>query len=373
MAALFDERLPVHYGFVFLRQEDDEQPDLMDTRRGQANGLCGAAIPGVLSFVTGLHTGTVPFRIEWTEDEPPVGDEWEDVVEVPFSIEDRYLTLSSFQDAVAVQLPVAGAMRARYCARGMAAAAAADVAEDDSVIDSYLLQIWPSGSTSEAILRETPYATYWHETARELPPPPTAAERAAAQAAAAEDARVLEEQARIEAERRQWGGRSPSDRLRGLGGNVIGVARSDRDLLDEFAALDGNSQRRAANWLARRACERAGIDDLDWVRPALSALDRGEPLPAPFDDLTNAFRRLRPEDGSRVGVFVRVVRTPPEGSVPPAQRSIHRPSFALPAVVSAAPANPLQALVDTFSHAAATFHDERADLVAELRDRFLGA
>lgn len=57
--------IPVHYGFLFLASLDDEQPELLQTRQGQQNGLCGAAVPGALSLVTGLHTGEVPVSVEW--------------------------------------------------------------------------------------------------------------------------------------------------------------------------------------------------------------------------------------------------------------------------------------------------------------------
>jgi hypothetical protein len=50
---------------------------------------------------------------------------------------------------------------------------------------------------------------------------------------------------------------------------------------------------------------------------------------------------------------------------------VHRPSFAIPAIFSAVHPDPLQALVDTFVHAEATFDDQRDALVAELRQRFV--
>src|SRR5690348_14914657 len=69
VTVLFDDDIHVHYGFIFLSTQDDS-PDLMEPRRGQQNGLCGAAVAGVLSLITGLHTGRVRLRVEWLDTEP---------------------------------------------------------------------------------------------------------------------------------------------------------------------------------------------------------------------------------------------------------------------------------------------------------------
>ena len=77
---VFEGDLNVHYGFGALSASDVEMPDLDDARSGQSNGLLGAAVPGALSFMFGLHTGPEPLRVEWSETEPPVDDTWEEVV-----------------------------------------------------------------------------------------------------------------------------------------------------------------------------------------------------------------------------------------------------------------------------------------------------
>lgn len=68
----FDDEIHVHYGFIFVKATD-QSPELGSTRGGQANGICGAAVPGVLALITGLHTGAVPLRVEYHDDEPGVG------------------------------------------------------------------------------------------------------------------------------------------------------------------------------------------------------------------------------------------------------------------------------------------------------------
>jgi len=50
---------------------------------------------------------------------------------------------------------------------------------------------------------------------------------------------------------------------------------------------------------------------------------------------------------------------------------VHRPSYAVPAIFSAVHPDPLRALVDTFHHAAGAFDDRRAELISELRRRWL--
>lgn len=81
VSVLFDGDVEVHYGFLALKPAT-AAADPAAGRAGQLNGLCGAAEPGCLSMVTGLHTGGVPVRIEAHDEEPPVGAEWEEVVEV---------------------------------------------------------------------------------------------------------------------------------------------------------------------------------------------------------------------------------------------------------------------------------------------------
>jgi hypothetical protein len=169
MRVLFEAEIPVHYGFVNLSPAGgDNFPDLTDARAGQQNGLCGAAVPGALSMVTGLHTGRVPFRVEWHDAAPPLDGDWEEAVEVPFHPAGPDLTLSSFQDFYELRLPAAGGLRARFCAAGMDAANEADnISDDENTIDSYLLALWPAPAEPESILRETSeIAAYWHGVAR---------------------------------------------------------------------------------------------------------------------------------------------------------------------------------------------------------------
>jgi hypothetical protein len=49
---LLDTTIPVHHGFLSLNSEETGPAADGDIgRRGQADGLCGAAVPGELSMV----------------------------------------------------------------------------------------------------------------------------------------------------------------------------------------------------------------------------------------------------------------------------------------------------------------------------------
>lgn len=363
MVRVFEGWVSVAYSQATVETPDAGDPDLPDTFAGQVNGLCGAAVPEVLFLVTGLHTGEVPCTVDVLTERPVLDDRWDEIVEVSFTTSQPDVLLLGWggHSADTIPLGAAGTYRVRYSASGMDAAQAQDSSAEEPAPDRYLLQFWPSEPDADAVIRQTSrLAAFWHETARTLPTPE---ERSAARQTATERA-LAEERARAEAaELNRWGGQAPSARLRKLSGNIEWVARNHRDLLHSFESLDATTQRSAARWLARRAVERADIASLDWVTPALQALDQGAPLPPPFTDLDHVHRRVI--DGP-------VVATIGWDEHPTHRnRPIHRPSFAVPALFSATDNDPLQALIDAFSHAAATFDEEHEALIAELRARFL--
>ncbi|GIF75610.1 hypothetical protein [Asanoa siamensis] len=368
MTVLFDGELHVHYRFVNLTEEG-EAPDLSRASGGQRNGLCGAAEPGALAMVTGLHTGEVPFVVTWHDTEPPVDDAWEEIVEVSFDPPSADLALSAFEDFHEIRLPSVQSVRARFCARGMDEAGDKDVRlADEPALDSYLLELWPAPPAPDRILKQTSMrAAYWHEAAARIPPPPTPEERAAARAAAGRAEAQRRARAAAAAERQQWGGRPPSPRLRELRGNARNMARTHRDLLDELADLPAATQREVAHWLACQAFTLAGMTGDPLAAAALDALESGAPLPPPFADERSAFAYLHPDPSRLTGtvVFLSVDEAPHR------PHPIHRPSFAVPALFGATESDPLQAVVEAFTHARATFDDRADELDAALRARFL--
>ena len=163
MRVLFDDQVYVHYGQISVAGDDIDTDD--GFRAGQANGLCGAGKPGLLFLVTGRHTGNVPFRVELHESEPPVPEEWEDVVEASFrpASQDVALVEWAGEEWYPLDLDLVD-LRVRYCCHGM------DEARGDaeSPNERYLLQFWPAPSAPDAIVRQTSEtAAYWHAIAQD--------------------------------------------------------------------------------------------------------------------------------------------------------------------------------------------------------------
>ncbi|MEW1707479.1 hypothetical protein AB0230_09585 [Microbacterium sp. NPDC089190] len=163
---IFDGPMHVHYGFIWLHPE--ERYDEFVSGRpfaGQENGLCGAAIPGLLDLRTGLHTGSVPVRVVLADSEPPLGDA-EDIVEVSYRPDQPVLWFGGFDGGDEITLPV-DAYRARWSATAMDAGRDVDtVLEEETAPDSYELCFWPDAETHpDRIVRVgSKTAAYWHST-----------------------------------------------------------------------------------------------------------------------------------------------------------------------------------------------------------------
>lgn len=295
VTVLFDEQVHVHYGFINLQPDDAEvELDHTSSRGGQANGLCGATFPGQLHMVTGLHTGLVPLRIELHPIQPPVPLQWEDVVEVPFTATPGSYWLSTFDEWHEIAI-LPGTYRVHWCANGMDQAHDGTRMDGEPALDRYLLQLWPAPLAPDAVIRlGSQSAASWHQVAATTQPPPTPQERAAQRAE--QERQELAAQAEWEAaqEAEEWGGRAPTVQLRAIGGRTSQLAHLDRDVVDALAALNGTQQHAVAVWAARRACDVAGIADLDWIEQALDSLSRGEPLPQEWADFDRIWNRLFP-------------------------------------------------------------------------------
>jgi hypothetical protein len=197
----------------------------------------------------------------------------------------------------------------------------------------------------------------------ELPPSPTPEEKAAAERRAQLEEQRQLERWRLDKELQYWGGRLPGDRLRAATGNARGMARLDIGLAEAIAAASQDTQRSIARWAARRAYEVAGIAELDWVAPALRALDQGQQLPPPFDERTRVWQRLRSD--SRVP-HAAVPSLDPGG--PP---NMSQPHMAVPALFAAAGPDPLDAALGALYNAAVAFGgDDYPALVEEVRQAY---
>jgi hypothetical protein len=358
----------VHYGQLYVRSGHADPgvppPELREHFAGQQNGLCGGAVPGCLFLITGLHTGTVGFAVELHDQPPAPDDGWEEIVEVSFRSAGEASLLGWAGEWEWPLELIETDYRVRYCATGMDAGRAADTrADDEPEVDRYLLQFWPGPPGPDRVVKQTStIAAYWHEFARDLPPAPTPAQRAEAERLALLERQRAAEQARLQAEEREWGGRLPSERLRRLRGTALTVARLDRSLVDALAQMDPVTQREIARWVTRRAFVEARLADVEWIVPALAAMDRGEPLPSPFDDDRRAWDLLLSDP--RVP---RTLVTSPDGRF----HNCLQQAMAFPALFSAGEQDPLRAALDALWSAAVAFgHGRHQVLFTEVRQAF---
>ncbi|GAA0449569.1 hypothetical protein Ade02nite_58580 [Paractinoplanes deccanensis] len=385
MRILFDGGLPVAYGQAYVTSR--ELPDMDRAFAGQANGLCGAGDPGTLFLMTGTSDGQVHLTIELHEREPPPAAEgWEEVVEVSLQPRAARAGLVPWGDGALAELELPErSYRVRYCAAGMDEGRdpfggfnpdeieAGDYTYMDQRPDRYLLCFWPAPPTADAIVRQTSgAAAYWHGWAARLPAPPTLEQQIRAVEEDRRERQRRAEEYRLREEARRWGGRAPSDRLRLVKGNVFGLARVDRDLVDGVAEAGDAVQRRVAIWAARHAFAYAGIADLDWLAPAWAALENGEPLPAEFTDgmalltriegaplVTFSLATIRPLHQLHHGLDDDMLSGP-----------VNRVAMALPALTAAAQPDPLQAALEALWAAVTAYGSDRGVFLAEVRRAF---
>ncbi|WP_432187240.1 hypothetical protein [Streptomyces sp. Tue6028] len=368
MRTLFSGEFSVAYGQMYVdgRTEPDEGPEagLHECFMGQQAGLCGAAVPGHLFLLTGMHTGSVPLTVELHEAEPPSDeDSWEDIVEASFrTASDDTLLIEWGGEGWDLGLP-AGTYRVRYHCRGMDEAHDGVRSEDEPVLDEYLLQFWPGSRKRDLIVKETSdSAAYWHRFASQLPPPPTPEELAAAGRLAREQEEQEARQLRERLETEAWGGRLPSDRLRNVGGNVAGMVDLDVALVHAIDEAGPDIQRSMARWAAHRACDVAGLSSVDWIARGLAELDQGMAFSPPLDDAERMWNRLFSDPH-----VPETVVTLLDGTLNASQQTM-----ALPALTDAAHADPLRAALDALYAAAAAHGTGWRDLFAEVRTAFPG-
>ncbi len=402
-----DGEVSVHYGQIYVeRDPDDFNMDLHDSFAGQQSGLCGAAVPGGLYLHTGLHTGGVGFTVEIHDEEPPLDPAWEDVVEVSFRPASDRSSLMQWGGEAYWDLDLEEIdYRVRYCAKGMDAGNKLDTRMKEPQQDCYLLQFWPGPPAPDRIVKQTSsIAAYWHRFAQEQPPAPSPAERAEAERRARVEQERQETERRLAYERWEWGGQLPSEALRTVRANTLGLLPFDPALLHALDAAGPGTQRAVAVLAARLACEKAGLADLEWVAAGLDALSEGRPLPSPFDDWEGMWEALAsdprvprrlvapavpperapfepPSDDSEVFVIAGPAAALAKSSqaIKPvgATKGRHavvigepqpmsQPHMALPSVPDAASSDPLQAVINAVYAAVVTYGDDHPTLFRQI-------
>ncbi|MET9761912.1 hypothetical protein ABZ016_23110 [Streptomyces sp. NPDC006372] len=361
---VYHGELHVHYGQFYVESSTDGLGEGdVHPRAGQLNGLCGAAVPGHLFLTTGLHTGRVHLTVEVHTTEPPLDEQWEEVVEVSFRPSSTTVIVRPWADAPLCEFGLAEAdHRVRYCGRDLDRAQDEElsVLEGGDPIDHYLLQFWPAPPGADRVVRQTSRtAEYWHRHARSLPPPPSPREEAEAERRRSEERESVARAAREEAEALLWGGRPPSPSLRQVGGDALELVELDRDLVDAVDAAGPEAQRRVARWAARQALVRAGLTGVDRIATALESVERGEGLPQPFDVPDRARDRFVSDTD---------IPPPPQGDAS-GGRSVDfaQQAKALTALRAAVEPDPLRAALDALFAAATTYGGSYPQLFAAAR------
>jgi hypothetical protein len=131
---------------------------------GQVNGLVGAGDPSGVYVTLARRSEGSSVRIVLRSTEPPVGETWEDVVEVSTTVpDDAAPGWGSWAGESGGQLEIPpGAYRLRVSARSRDAGRG-DGEFTDGVVDSYLLELWPAPAVEDRIVRVgSEDARYWH-------------------------------------------------------------------------------------------------------------------------------------------------------------------------------------------------------------------
>lgn len=171
MKRLFEGKVWVHDGQVYFLAGPQRLPEMAPCFRGQQNGICGAATPGVLFLMTGLHTGSVHLVVELCERPPALEEVWEDIVEASFEVPPQTQTgILEWGASAWHPAPLEpGLHRVRYCARNMQAGREVDTVQDhEDPVDFYRLVFWrASGNVPDCVLRQaSERAAYCHAWAR---------------------------------------------------------------------------------------------------------------------------------------------------------------------------------------------------------------
>lgn len=316
----FSGEVNVHHRHICVASGPYGHGPLFDEAfAGQSVGLCGAAQPGALWLSTGPQTGRVGLAVEVHAEPPPLDRSWEEIVEVSFRPLSAHTLLLQWGGENAWDLGLEQVShRVRYSAVGVERGRGSDTRRGGSPeVDRYLLQFWPDSWEPARLVRQTSEtAAQLHAHARQTPPT-MSGDPAKAPRISEPEWELERQRRRLVLERARWGGRLPGDALRHAWRRVGGLVRFDVDLVHAVAGLGSDRQRGTARWVARRACAQAGLVDLEWMAPALRALDRGQPLPPPFDDWRGVLTLLGSDERVPHKLVQRAIPPRPVPAVPP--------------------------------------------------------
>ncbi|BAU11247.1 hypothetical protein LEP3755_17400 [Leptolyngbya sp. NIES-3755] len=175
MTRIFEGLLQVAFHIIsvepYIDPNDYEGVDLKAAFRGQINGICGAATPGMLLLKTGLHTGHVSFTLDVLDAAPPIDETWQDIVEVSFTPASGGVFLQEVYGTEPIcSIPLLQAThRVRYCARNMDCGPDLDRLGGNETVDSYALMFWMDDIAPDVIVKQTSHsAALQHQWAQLL-------------------------------------------------------------------------------------------------------------------------------------------------------------------------------------------------------------
>jgi hypothetical protein len=163
---VFDGPLAIAFSQAYVQSPGRDfafKPDFSprDFRRGQRNGLLGAALEGILFITTGTQDGYVGLAVHVVAEAPVLDDSWEECVEASFSPATPAVEVQDWDRIPVCEIPLGEqTYRVRYTARGM------DAGHAGTAMDAYSLWFWPAPTAPDAIIRQTSEsAAYWHAVA----------------------------------------------------------------------------------------------------------------------------------------------------------------------------------------------------------------
>ncbi|ABS03842.1 hypothetical protein [Kineococcus radiotolerans] len=335
MQLVYEGRMAVSYFQAYL-SAGDVPDDYEAAFAGQVNGLAGGQLLGHLTLLVGVHTGDVGLRVLLCDEPPPVGPEWEDLVETTFTPQWPEAVLAGcLSDAVCDLYLDQPSYRARFSAQGIDAGRDADVVmADEPLVDHYELVLWPAPPAPDAIVR------VGSETARYRHRMQDPAFARAARTSATWGETLLPSQRLLDVFDAPW------------------LVELDRDLAEDLAAAEPGVQRAVAYWAAQWACTRTGVDRVDWIAAVLHSLREDRSLPALFHDPDALYARLDDSLPDPDGEASAVNGYP---------RS--RTAYAVSSIVEAASTDPLDAVVSTLKQVHEAIGQEHADaFLAQVRE-----
>ncbi len=169
-AVVYDSQMFTCYGIFTAISHNVQGLPPHEAMAGQANGICGGALPGGLFLTVGIHTGHVKIAVELHDYAPPIDTSWDEIVEAPCNFTSLPVSFNSWDgDGLYLPLDDGGEYRARFCAKsfGKTDQLLPHGGETD---ECYRLLLWPEAWRPDAVLKQTSdTAAYWHSAWKRAP------------------------------------------------------------------------------------------------------------------------------------------------------------------------------------------------------------